>query len=359
MPGTHRSRRDFLAALGTGAAVATAGCLRAAGFETRSAWRDPPLVEDRPDGVYVPAITEGMEMYGKTTAGPYGVALTYSYPHRFWTVSGTELSKTVVESEDSLHLMVSLWDRESETALPLDSGVTIEVARDGNLVTEEVAYPMLSQQMGLHYGSNYALSGEGEYEATVRVGGVSLARTGAYERRFDGAETATVAFTFDTDDLYDVPIRRLDDRKGERGAIDPMEMGFPVGRAPRPSALPGRHLGTTATGDAVFEVFVAENDRFGPESYLYASVRTPYNRIALPMMAVRATLSRGGETAFEGDLVRTLDPELGYHYGSPVDGVREGDEIRLTVDIPPQIARHDGYETAFLEMPPATLRVGR
>jgi hypothetical protein len=359
MSETHRSRRDFLYALGTGATVATAGCLGAAGFETRSAWRDPPLVEDRPDAVYVPAITEGMKMYGEATAGPYGVALSYSYPHRFWTVSGTELSKTVVESEDSLHLMVSLWDRESNTALPLDSGVTIEVTREGRLVTEEVAYPMLSQQMGMHYGSNYALSGEGTYEARVRVGGVSLARTGAFEGRFDAPETVSFSFTFDTDDLYDVPIRRLDDRKGERGAIDPMEMGFPVGRAPETSTLPGRHLGTTTTGDAVFEVFLTEADRFGSKPYLYVSARTPYNRIALPMMAVRAALSRGGETAFEGDLARTLDPELGYHYGASVDGVRDGDELRLAVEIPPQVARHDGYETAFLEMPATTLRVGR
>ncbi|RDI72683.1 DUF7350 domain-containing protein [Halopelagius longus] len=354
------SRRDALKALGAGSLVGTAGCLGTLGFETQSAWRDPPLVEDRPNAVYRPALTEGMKTYGTTTTGPYGVALTYSYPHRFWTLTGTELTKTVVESDDSLHLMVSLWDRETRTVLPLDSGVTIEITRDGSLVTEELAYPMLSQQMGLHYGSNYVLEGEGEYEATVSVGGVSLDRTGAFAGRFESAQTASFAFTFDTDDLHDVPLNRLEDA-GERGAVEPMDMGFPVGVVPKKDALPGRHLGRATSGDAVFHAFAAKNrdSRFGDfdGTYLYLSARTPHNRIALPMMGLTATLTRDGETAFEGSLARTLDPELGYHYGAGVGEVRGGDTLEVTVDVPPQIARHDGYETAFLDMPPVTFEV--
>jgi hypothetical protein len=351
----NRSRRDVLRTLGAGALVGTAGCLGALGFEKRSAWRDPPLVENRPNAVYRPAVTEGMEMYGMTAAGPYGVALTYSYPHRFWTPTGSELSKTVVEPEDSLHLMASLWDRETGSVLPLDSGVAIEITRGGELVSQEVAYPMLSQQMGLHYGSNYALEGEGEYDAEVSVGGVSLDRTGSFDGRFESARTASFAFTFDTEALYDVPFRRVEDA-GEPGAIPPMDMGFPVGVAPEPASLPGRHLGERTSGDAVFHAFaVPDGDgRFGGRggTYLYLSARTPYNHIVLPMMGLSATLSRGGETAFEGTLARTLDPELGYHYGARVDEVRDGDVLDVTVDVPPQISRHDGYETAFLDMPP-------
>lgn len=355
------SRRDVLRTLGVGSLVGTAGCLGTLGFETQSAWRDPPLVENRPDAVYRPALTEGMKTYGTATAGPYGVALMYSYPHRFWTLTGTELTKTVVESEDSLHLMVSLWDRETRTVLPVDSGLTIEITRDGSLVTQEIAYPMLSQQMGLHYGSNYVLEGEGEYEATVNVGGVSLDRTGAFAGRFESAESASFSFAFDTDALYDVPFRRLDDA-GERGAVSPMDMGFPVGTAPTAETLPGRHLGRATSGDAVFHAFAVDGSdgRFGggDGTYLYLSARTPYNRITLPMMGVAATLTRNGETAFEGTLARTLDPELGYHYGANVGAVRDGDTLEVSVDVPPQIARHDGYETAFLEMPPVTFDVG-
>jgi hypothetical protein len=351
------TRRRLLGTLGTGALVGSAGCLGALGFEEQSAWRDPPLVEDRPNAVYVPAITEGMGMYGKTTAGPYGVALTYSYPHRFWTLTGSDLSKTVVESDDSVHLMASLWDAETGTALPLDSGVTIEVTRGDELVTEEVAYPMLSQQMGLHYGSNYALDGEGEYEVRVRVGGVSLRRTGGFEGRFEAAETATFAVEFDTDELYDVPIERPEN-PGERGAIPPMEMaGVPVGRASEPDALPGRHLGRATSGDAVFHAFAVDEGRFGDGTYLYVSPRTPYNRIVLPMMGLDATLARGGDAVAETALRRTLDPELGYHYGASVSSVEPGDELRVAVAVPPQVARHDGYETAFLDMDPVTFTV--
>jgi hypothetical protein len=355
----NRSRRDVLRVVGAGAVAGTAGCLGSLGFETQSAWRDPPLVENRPNAVYVPAITEGMQMYGRTTAGPYGVALMYSYPHRFWTLTGTERSKTVVEPDDSLHLMVSLWDRESGTVLPLDSGVGIELTRDGSLVTEEVAYPMLSQQMGLHYGSNYALGEQGEYEATVGIGGVSLDRTGSFEGRFETAETATFSFTFDTDDVYEIPIRELDNQ-GERGAVPVMDMDMeiPVGHAPAVSTLPGRHLGRATSGDALFDAFAVETQRFGDGTYLYVSARTPHNGIVLPMMGLRATLTRDGDTVFEGSLSRTLDPDVGYHYGALLDGdARPGDTLEVAVEVPPQVARHDGYETAFVDMPPVTFSV--
>ncbi|SFL10663.1 hypothetical protein SAMN04487950_2483 [Halogranum rubrum] len=350
------SRRSVLRTLALGGVGSLAGCL--GGFETQSAWRDPPLVENRPNAVYLPAITEGMKMYGRKTAGPYGVALTYSYPHRFWTLTGAERTKTPVRSQDSIHLMVSLWDEKTGTVLPLDAGVAIEITRGDELVTQEVAYPMLSQQMGFHYGANYALDGEGEYTATVRVGGVSLNRTGSFAGRFERAERVAFDFTFDTDDLYDVDIRRLGDRQGTRDAIAPMEMGFPIGRAPDTDSLPGQHLGSQTSGDAVFDTFVVEDgSRFGVEqSYLYVSARTPYNQIIVPMMGLDATLTRDGEQLLDRTLARTLDPTVGYHYGTPVDTVESGDVVELSVDVAPQVARHDGYETAFFEMPPMRFR---
>jgi hypothetical protein len=348
-------RRDLLRA-GAAGLTAAAGCL--GGFETESAWRDPPLAENRPDAVYVPAVSEGMKMYGTASAGPYGVALSYSYPHRFWTMTGTERTKTVVESDDSLHLMASLWDRETGRVLPVDAGVAIEITRDGSLVSQEVAYPMLSQRMGFHYGSNYVLDGEGDYEATVQVGGVSLRRTGSFAGRFEAVETVTVPFTFDTDDLYDVPFSRLGDRTGTRGALEPMDMGFPLGRAPSTADLPGTVLGVLESGDARLRVGVVRDaDRFGADggAYLYVSARTPYNGFVVPMMGLSARVGRDGREAFAGELVRTLDPSLGYHYGAACDGVEPGDEVSVAVDVPPQVARHDGYETAFVSMPTARL----
>jgi hypothetical protein len=50
---------------------------------------------------------------------------------------------------------------------------------------------------------------------------------------------------------------------------------------------------------------------------------------------------------FDGELTRTLDPDLSYHYGATLSAVEDGDEVTLTPTVPPQTARHEGYETAF------------
>jgi hypothetical protein len=59
---------------------------------------------------------------------------------------------------------------------------------------------------------------------------------------------------------------------------------------------------------------------------------------------------------YDDTLTRTLDPDLGFHYGAPV-ALESGDEVTLSVSTPPQVARHEGYERAFLEMPDVTLTV--
>ncbi|MFC7154176.1 iron transporter [Halomarina halobia] len=353
-------RREVLRALSGGIAVALAGCLD--GFGTQSAWRDPPLVEDRPKAVYVPAVTEAMGVYGRETTGPYGLALLYSYPHRFWNVTNREREKVVVTDDDAVHLMVALWDRETRQVVPAGSDVSLRIERDGDVVTQEVAYPMLSQQMGFHYGANYPLDGEGDYEATVTVGRPTVRATGAFAGRFEDARSATFAFTFDTDDVYGLELRRLGERSGERGAVPTMDMDVPMGIVPPVDSLPGTPVGRTRTGDAVLEVLAVDDPaRFDADggAYLAVVARTPYNRIVIPMMALSATLARGGETIYEGALTETLDPELGAHYGAGVESLEPGDELRVSVDVPPQVARHDGYETAFFEMPDRTITVER
>jgi hypothetical protein len=357
------TRRAFLGSVAAAGLLGTAGCLQTLGFQRQSAWRDPPLAADRPDAVYVPAVTEGMGMYGRTTAGRYGVALTYSYPHRFWTLTGNETSKTVVEADDDVHLMASLWDTETGMALPIDSGLAIEIRNGAGLVSQEVAYPMLSQQMGMHYGDNYSLDGAGAYEARIRIGGVSPRRTGGFAGAFESAETATIGFEFHPDQLSEIEISETEDG-GERGAVPPMEMGdVPVGRAPEVESLPGRNLGRGSVGDVVFESFAVESGeldgRFDADPYLYVSARTRHNGIVLPMMGLKATVTRDGETVSESRLTSTLDPDLGYHYGAAdVDvDVRAGDELSISITTPSQIARHDGYETAFFDRSDASIGV--
>lgn len=60
--------------------------------------------------------------------------------------------------------------------------------------------------------------------------------------------------------------------------------------------------------------------------------------------------------AVEGELTQTLDSELGHHYGVPA-ALSPGAELEIRIETPPQVARHRGYDTAFLDMPPLEVRV--
>ncbi|SIR82636.1 Fe2+ transport protein [Haladaptatus litoreus] len=353
------NRRTFLRT-GTALAGGTAltGCLESLGFRTQSAWRDPPIVENRPDAVYYPAYIEGMEMYGMAKDGDFRFALMYSYPHRFWNVTGQSSNKVLVQSDDSLHLMLSLWDAKTNTVVPADMQVTI--TKDGETVDDRAPWPMLSQTMGFHYGDNVTLDGNGSYTATVAVGSIGARRTGDFASRLEGGTSTTIDFDFDTEQIYDVEYREIGEKQGSRDAIEPMMENVPAGRAPDPQELPGTVVGTKSSGDADFVATVVEpSNRFtdGDKSYLAVSPRTPYNRIVLPRMSLSMELLRNDQTISTGSLSSALDPELDNHYGTAVEDIQSGDTLRLTVDSPPQIARHDGYETAFMEMPPMEFSV--
>jgi len=345
-------------ALRAGAALAAtavvAGCLQT---EQRSV-RSPPLVENRPDAVYYPSHVEGMTMVGGGTTGDYRVAAMYSYPHRFWEVVGTGTTKHSLTGEHAMHLMATVWDPESGLVLP-ETGLSIELNKDGSLVSEEVIYPMLSQPMGFHYGSNVEGDGDGAYTVDVSVGaipGEGVRTTGDFRGKFTDPGTVSLDFEFSQQKLRETAFRTLDNA-GDLGAVKPMDMEMiPNSAAPAEGDLPGEVRATATSGDAKFVVTLLDDppagiDAAGP--YLAVSARTPYNRMIVPAMALSATLSRGSETVLESSLTRTLDPDLYYHYGAALDGaaVESGDTLALTVDTPPQVARHEGYETAFLDMP--------
>jgi hypothetical protein len=309
-----------------------------------------------PAGVYVPDHVEGMEMVGMATLGEVRVGLTYSYPHRFWTVErdgdGYGTNRIGIEDADTVHLMAIPWDPETGVVLP-NTGLSVEIERDGDLVTQEVIYPMLSQRMGFHYGANFPLDGDGSYEVTVSVGGLSIPRYGAYEGRFGAAAEATIPFEFSSDTLASIPYRRIEDRRFQPGAVDPMSMNMvPTGDAPE--SLPGSALGRGTSGDAAFLGSVVSADRFGSDPYLAVSARTPYNGLVIPGMGLSASVDGADPVRLDA----AIDPELGVHYGGTVPGLAASSDVEITVDVPPQVARHVGYETAFLEMPSFTLDAG-
>ena len=350
-------RRDVLrASIGLFGGTALAGCLRTLGLETQSAWRDPPLVSNRPNAVYYPAIVEGMSMYGTAKTNRCAVALMYSYPHRFWVVTGQQRNKVVVQSEDSLHLMASVWDRKTATVLP--TNVATEILQDGETVDSRSPWPMLSPTMGFHYGDNVSLDGEGEYTARITANPPQMKRVGALNGALTEPQTVDIPFKFNTDEAYGLEIRRLGNKAGTKGApkLMDMKMDIPQGTAPPKDDLPGEMRGTAISGDAVFVVTVLEN---APQfvgkgkSYLAVSARTPYNTVILPLMSLSVTLTRKGKTVFTGPLQDEVSPGLKYHYGTGISSIKPGDILTISTQTPPQTARHDGYETAFVDMPDA------
>jgi len=343
-------RRTFLRATAAGATGTLAGCGL---LRTRSA-RTPPVPDSRPDAVYVPSHADEMVATGTASAGRATVALTYTVPHRFWTVTNREVRKTPVEDADSLHAMAVVWDRETGTQLP-DAGLSMEFRRDGTSVAEEVVYPMLSARMGFHYGGNFALPGDGSYAVRVKLGAVGTRRTGGFREAFAEPSTGEITLDYAREERDALEYERFDDA-GERGSVEPTAMGaLPDPRLPEAQALPGATHGRVRTEDDV--VLVVKRLSTTPagvtggksgndgDGYLAVSARTPYNRLVLPMMTLRATVGDGGR--FDGRLEPTLDPDLGYHYGASV-AVGAGDPVTLAVELPPQVARHEGYETAFL-----------
>jgi len=356
-PSTHRRR--FLAAAGGLATAATAGCLSELGFESQSA-RVPPLVEDRPTAVYHPTHVEAMEMVGTASAGPYRIALSYSFPHRFWTVTGENREQVGVDREDSVHLMASVWDRETGV-VPPTATTSFDVERDGERVENRTFWTMLSQRMGLHFGDNIALPEAGEYEVTAEVSAIDTRRTGGFRERFGESVTATFTMAFDPEAVHSLDFTQYPDEAGSKTAVEPMDMMGPRrSQLPPAGDLPGSTIGEGHSGDAAFVVRTLESPPAGIDAsgaYLVVSPRTPYNRYPLALLSLSATVDRGGETRFSDALTPTLDPEVGYHYGGTVGELRSGDAITLEVGAPPQIARHEGYETAFFGMESIDLTV--
>jgi len=347
------NRRRFLEAAGASSVAGLAGCLDALGFKERSAYA-PPLVENRPDAVYYPTHVEAMTVRQIATDGPYKCAFTYTYPHRFWLVTGDRTNKVSIQPDDSIHAMPIVWHEETGV-VPPNANPTIELRHDGEALPSNSPWPMLSQPMGVHFGDNISLPENGTYTGTVTASFTGTKRTGALADAPDRA-SFDLDFTFLKERRDGLQYRKLDNA-GDAGAVEPMTMKKLPNTA-LPESLPGESVGEKKSGDAVVDVRrIADATRFGgreSETYLAVSLRTPYNRYPLPLTSVSATVDAGGDTAFDGPLTATLDPDLGYHYGASL-AADDWSTVEVQFGAPPQIARHEGYETAFLDMPAVSI----
>jgi hypothetical protein len=351
----HRRRFLETGVAATGA-LALAGCL---GSNASGSGGDDNPAWVREDAVFVPEHATGMEMVGMAREGRYRVALTYSSPHAFYLVQGATVERAGIQPADSTHAMVSVWDGPTDTVVPA-ANIQTTFRRDGEVHDRSSLWPMLSQPMGLHFGDNVTLPGDGEYTVEVRISPTSARRTGDLREGLDEQVSFSFPFQFDDGELDRLPLT-LPNNIGDRDAISPVEMAaVPTAQLPPAEEFPARVRGEATSADCVFVVATVEEPPAGIEGtgpYLVVSARTPYNRYPLTLMSLSARLDRGGTTVFEGTPTPTLDPELGYHYGTVLEDIESGDQLTLSVDSPTQMARHDGYQTAFLEMADVTLTV--
>jgi hypothetical protein len=344
-------RRRFLAGLGATGLAASAGCL---GFlETEPANREPPLPENRPEEPYYPTHYEGMEMAGTSANGRYRAMLSYTFPHRFWTVTGEETERVDVASSDDAHLMVSVWDDEAGVALPASSP-RIEFTNPDGETRAFAPWQMLSQRMGIHYGDNVELGPDGDYEATVQVSPGGTRRTDDVSTPDGPLEFSfSFSFPFSRGRLNDLAYTDVaGDREGTPGAVDPMGMGaVAAGQTPTVGSFPLDVRGAQTAKGAEFVVATA--DQRGSlatgddETYVAVSTRSRHSRF--PLAAATLSLDAGGDTH---QLVPTIDPELCYHYAAAVSGLGDGDALTVRQDAACQLSRHEGYETAFFGVEP-------
>ncbi|WP_440772798.1 DUF7350 domain-containing protein [Natronorubrum sp. DTA28] len=441
-------RRTFVRSSGaTAGALALAGCAgfggdnsdeNGAGDSTGDEPNDElpapafPEVEDPPDAVYLPTHRESMRVLEPVTAGDYTLAPMLSYPHPFWLVTGSggedEVQRVDPEQSGGVHLMFVVWDDETDVILPVDTGAEIAVSLDGEQVgSPQSAWPMISQEMGFHFGDNVPLEEEGTYAVDVEIPSLSVRTTGDLEGRFTESATATFEFEYDREFMLEVTdgVEYLDEAEwGEPGALEPMTHGehadddhngdddgdhdhdgdghdhgdgehdndhdhgdhdhhaeIPYSALPPATAYPGTQLEPVdesdepaeregddpeaddlpRSGDAAFVATLLESDSRltdGDDRYLLVSPRTPYNRVPLADMSMRATVDREGETVTDDAMLeQTIDGEYDLHYGTSLVDVQPGDSVTIAIESPPQVARHQGYETSFFEMPPIELRV--
>ncbi len=349
-------RRQYLTSVGTVVTTGVAGCMDL--VETEQVGGEPPVLEDRPDAVYIPTHDEGMAMVGMGEAGEYAIGVMYSFPHRFWTITGTTRERVEIQDDDAVHLMATVWDPDTMTVLPVGSGLSMTIERGDEFITERAPWPMISQTMGFHFGDNLPLPGDDTYSVTIDISDMGIQRFGEFADRFTDQASTTIEFEFSTATRDDIRFDQLDEQAGTQAALELMDMEMmPTSVLPPASDLPGQVVGEGESGDATFVISVVDEAPFAPddEMYLLVSPRTPYNRIPLPLMSVSCTVKRNGESLDSGPLQAAIEPSAGYHYGMTVDDIRTGDHITIQVDSPPQISRHEGFETAFLEMEEFTL----
>ena len=83
---------------------------------------------------------------------------------------------------------------------------------------------------------------------------------------------------------------------------------------------------------------------------LVAATQSRYNRYPLGFSGLSARVTRDGDEVFADDLTSAVSGDLGHYYGAASPALQTGDTVEIEFTTPPQLARHRGYEQAFLDL---------
>lgn len=356
------NRRAFLAATGAACSAALAGCASLTGDADDASDPVEPLdSSELPDGAYVPRHTDPMEMLGMQMDDGVHVMLSYTSPHHFYTVTGDRTNQAEVGDADAVHLMVSAWDGDTGL-VPSDVEPTVTAYRDGEDLGEVTPWSMLSQPMGFHFGDNVAYDEGGEYTFEVSFSATSATAPSDLAERF-ASRTVEFVSEFDPASTEDLETSWNEDSYGDAGALEPMsmEMGETTMQTPQLppiEELPGDPPEAQHTDDVALTVATADPADLGAdhdaERHLVVPTRTRYNRYPVPNASLAATVTRDGEAVADVDLSEGVHGDYGHYYGAGVPALQSGDEVEVRVETPSQVARHSGYERAFLDHEPVT-----
>ena len=135
-----------------------------------------------------------MEGIASTTWEGMRISVARAEPSEFMIFQGQD-SQRMVEPKpaDSVHLMAVLEDDETGERIPYATVWFTITDEEGNIVFDDRTWPMLSQNMGTHYGINVGFPEPGTYTVEVQVGPPIAARHPEYTDRW------LEGFTFETE----------------------------------------------------------------------------------------------------------------------------------------------------------------
>ncbi|MDZ7729873.1 MAG: iron transporter [Natrialbaceae archaeon] len=202
--------------------------------------------------------------------------------------------------------------------------------------------------MAFHYGDNVRLPEAGEYTAQITIGPPTASLSGQLAGLLESPVTREITFEYQPADIHGLTFDLVDEgRRGSRGALPLMDhQHAPLSKGQPVADLSGQLLGEDSSGDAAISVLFQEPSPLAESGhYLAVLMRTPYNDVPLPGAILSLETVEGTH-----ELEERIDPSLGHHYGTAVSSIP--DSVEITVETPPPVARHDGYETAFLSFDP-------